>query len=124
MNLNMKAYRFIYLTMILITLIGANISGCSALQPKTPGESALLAKYSLTGFYQSIATLRDAERITKEEGRELFMKAGQAEMSLKTAMIALDAGDKNTFQQNMLVANRLLMAIDQTIKSKQLGAPQ
>lgn len=123
MNLNMTAYRFVYLTVVLITLIGFNVSGC-ALQPKTPGESALLATYSLTGIYQSIATLRESDRLTKQEARDLFVKADQAEVSLRTARIALDAGDENTFQQNMLVATRLLMTIESNLKSKQAGSAQ
>lgn len=120
--MNMKAYRYItitYLTMILIALVG-NLSGCGALQPRTPSEVAFESTHSLTGFYRSIAMLREAKRITKEEARDLYVKADKAETALKTARISLEFSDKNTAQQNMLVANRLLLDIDTFLKSKEI----
>lgn len=115
---------FIIITLLLIGFSGAfGVTGCTALQNKTPTETAFEATHTITGFYRSIARLRDSERITKEVGHDLYAKVDRAEMALKTARIALSFDDKKTAQANMFEANRLLLEIDKFIKSKESEAP-
>lgn len=104
----------------LILTVAFGITAC-AVQPKNPSETALMATYALTGVYQSIATLREAGRLTKEDGEELLAQADEAETALHTARIALSAGDQATYSEKILVANRLLLAIEQQLQARQVG---
>lgn len=97
-----------------------NLTACT-IAPKNPSESALMSTYTLVGVYKSIALLREADRITKAEGVALFDKANEAEIALRTARIALDAGDQATFAERMAVASRLLLAVEQQLNEESRG---
>lgn len=103
--------------MLLALFVFFNLTACT-LAPKNPSETALMSTYSLVGVYKSIALLREADRITKAEGIALFDKANEAEVALRTARIALDAGDQATFSEKMAVASRLLLAVEQQLNEK------
>lgn len=104
----------------LILAVAFSITSC-AVQPKNPSETALMATYALTGVYQSIATLRKADRLTQEDGQKLLVQADEANTALHTARIALTAGDQATYAAQIMVANRLLLAIEQQLQQRQLG---
>lgn len=109
-----------YAVFILLFFVFFNFTACT-LAPKNPSESALMSTYTLVGVYKAIALLRESERITKAEGMDLFDKANEAEMALRTARIALDAGDQATFAERMAVASRLLLAVEQRLNEKSRG---
>ena len=109
-----------YAVLILSLFVFFNFTACT-LAPKNPSESALMSTYTLVGVYKSIALLREADRITKAEGIALFDKANEAEVALRTARIALDAGDQATFAERMAVASRLLLAVEQQLNERSRG---